>query len=127
RRDLAQALYRPGEGGAAGGGRLPARGGRRLWLAVLLLRLAAPPERASTGVWRRRQGAGTLRLNAAACGRLPGPLGARRHDVLQCSTFPAEVSRRVVHRVSRIVESGAGAASRLQGDVRADRARRGDW
>jgi hypothetical protein len=54
------------------------------------------------------------------------PLGPRRDDVLQQPHLPAQVSRRVVHRVPWIVESHAGSAAGLQGDVRADRARRRD-
>src|SRR5438552_5888389 len=107
RRQLAQALYRCGECGAAGGSRLPARGGRRLRLAVLLLRLAPPPKRAAAGVRRGWQDAGTVRLSAAACGCVSRPLGAGWHDVLQRPPFPAEVPRRAVHRVSRIVETRA--------------------
>ena len=58
-----------------------------------------------------------------AGGGVPGALGAGGRDVLQRHAVPAEVPRRRVHRLPRIVEPRADAAGRLQRHVPAVRRR----
>ena len=95
--------------------------GRRieLRLAVLLLQQRRRQAGDEPRVRRRRQEDRSLQRVHAADGRVPGALGAERSGVLYRHAVPAEVSRRPVRRLPRIVEPRAAADGRLQHHVRA--------
>ena len=56
-------------------------------------------------------------FESAPVASLPGALGACRYDVLFRQAVPQAISGRRVHRISRLVESRAAAAGRLQRDI----------
>ena len=99
----------PAARAAAAGGR-----GRRLRLALLLPRRPDQQDDPGAGVRRRRQGSRPLRAVRDADRRLPRPLRAGGHPVLQRRAAAGEVSRRRLRGDARLVEPRAGADGRLQ-------------
>src|SRR5207248_7032784 len=117
--ELVQDVHHRAERREAVRGVLQTLRGRRLRLALLLPRRGARPPGAGARVWRRRQAGGTLQGQAGAARGVPGPLGPGRLDVLRWDTVPRALSRRRIHRVSRLLEPRAAAAGGLPGSVRA--------
>ena len=60
---------------------LQVKKGRRLWLALLLLRSWSEQKDPGAGIWRRRQTTGKLRRRRHTCVCIPGSLGS------ECSAF----------------------------------------
>src|SRR5438105_12854335 len=83
-------------------------------MAVLFLGWPDQRLRARAGIWRRWKTGGALLAVSKTGGDIPGALRAGRPHVLLGHAVSREVSRRRVHLVPRIVESGARAAGGLQ-------------
>ena len=98
-------LHRAAAQRAARGGIPRGRSRRRSRLALHVLRPGAQRAHGLARIRRRRQDAGGARPIQGAVDRLPRSLGAERSDLLHRHAVSREVSRRRVHRVSRLVES----------------------